>query len=113
LRQIMVAEKIELVSHHAAQMDVRRSVADPLYDARVNILGILNVLEGAREAKVKKFIFASSGGAIYGEQEAFLADEEHPTHPISPYGVSKRAGEHYLHFYSAQYGLLYIALRYA
>ena len=113
LRQLMVAEKIELVSHHAAQMDVRRSVADPLYDARVNILGILNVLEGAREAKVKKFIFASSGGAIYGEQEAFPADEEHPTHPISPYGVSKRAGEHYLYFYRVEYGLPYVALRYA
>jgi UDP-glucose 4-epimerase len=113
LRQFMVAEKIELVSHHAAQMDVRRSVADPLYDARVNILGILNVLEGAREAKVIKFIFASSGGAIYGEQEAFPADEEHPTHPISPYGVSKRAGEHYLYFYGVEYGLPYVALRYA
>src|SRR5438552_14125601 len=90
VRQLIVAEKIDIVSHHAAQMDVRRSVADPLYDARVNIIGILNVLEGAREAKVKKFIFASSGGAIYGEQETFPADEEHPTHPISPYGVSKR-----------------------
>src|SRR2546427_7352530 len=113
LRQFMVAEKIELVSHHAAQMDVRRSVADPLYDARVNILGILNVLEGAREAKVKKFIFASSGGAIYGEQEAFPADEEHPTHPISPYGVSKRTGEHYLYFYGPEYGLRYVAFPYA
>ena len=113
VRQLIAAEKIDIVSHHAAQMDVRRSVADPLYDARVNIIGILNVLEGAREAKVKKFIFASSGGAIYGEQETFPADEEHPTHPISPYGVSKRAGEHYLYFYRAEYGLPYIALRYA
>src|SRR5215472_1441332 len=111
VRQLLVGERIEVVSHHAAQMDVRRSVADPLYDARVNILGILNVLEGAREAKVKKFIFASSGGAIYGEQETFPAAEEHPTHPISPYGVSKRAGEHYLYFYGAEYGLPYIALR--
>ena len=113
VRQLIVLEKIEIVSHHAAQMDVRRSVADPLYDARVNILGMLNVLEGAREAHVKKFIFASSGGAIYGEQEAFPAAEEHPTAPISPYGVSKRAGEHYLYFYRVEYGLPSIALRYA
>jgi UDP-glucose 4-epimerase len=94
-------------------MDVRRSVADPLYDARVNILGMLNVLEGAREAHVKKFIFASSGGTVYGEQEAFPADEEHPTRPLCPYGVSKRAGEHYLYFYRMEYGLPSIALRYA
>src|SRR5262245_47618995 len=113
VRHLMVQEKIEVVSHHAAQMDVRRSVADPLYDARVNILGMLNVLEGARAARVKKFIFASSGGAIYGEQEAFPAAEEHPTAPISPYGVSKRAGEHYLYFYRVEYGLSSIALRYA
>ena len=113
VRQLIVQEKIEVISHHAAQMDVRRSVADPLYDARVNILGMLNVLEGAREARVKKFLFASSGGAIYGEQEAFPAAEEHPTAPVSPYGVSKRAGEHYLYFYRVEYGLPFVALRYA
>jgi UDP-glucose 4-epimerase len=113
VRQLIVTEKVEVVNHHAAQMDVRRSVADPLYDARVNILGMLNVLEGAREAKIKKFIFASSGGTVYGEQEAFPADEEHLTRPICPYGVSKRAGEHYLYFYNVEYGLPYIALRYA
>jgi UDP-glucose 4-epimerase len=113
VRQFIVAEKIEVVNHHAAQMDVRRSVADPLYDARVNILGLLNVLEGAREANVKKFIFASSGGTVYGEQEAFPADEDHPTRPICPYGVSKRAGEQYLYFYRVEYGLPSIALRYA
>jgi len=113
VRRLIVKEKVEAVNHHAAQMDVRRSVADPLFDARVNVLGLLNVLEGAREAGVKKVIFASSGGAVYGEQEAFPAGEEHPTHPLSPYGVSKRAGEHYLHFYGAAYDIPYVALRYA
>ncbi|MEW6298998.1 MAG: NAD-dependent epimerase/dehydratase family protein [Thermodesulfobacteriota bacterium] len=113
VRQLMVREKIEVLNHHAAQMDVRRSVADPLFDARVNILGLLNVLEGAREAGTKKVLFASSGGTVYGEQETFPAPEDHPTRPISPYGVSKRAGEHYLYFYRVQYGMPYIALRYA
>jgi UDP-glucose 4-epimerase len=113
VRKLIAAEKIEVVSHHAAQMDVRRSVTDPLFDARVNLLGMLNILEGAREAKVKKVIFASSGGTVYGEQELFPADEDHPTKPVSPYGVSKRAGEHYLYFYSVEYGIPYIALRYA
>jgi len=113
VREMMVKEQVEVVNHHAAQMDVRRSVADPLFDARVNILGMLNVLEGARAAKVKKFIFASSGGTVYGEQESFPADEEHSTRPICPYGVSKRTGEHYLYFYYVEYGIPYIALRYA
>jgi UDP-glucose 4-epimerase len=113
VRKLIAAEKIDVVNHHAAQMDVRRSVADPLFDARVNLLGMLNILEGAREAKVKKIIFSSSGGTVYGEQEAFPADEAHQTNPICPYGVSKRAGEHYLYFYSVEYGIPYVALRYA
>jgi len=113
VRRLIVKEQGEVLNHHAAQMDVRRSVADPLFDARINLLGLLNILEGAREAGVKKVIFASSGGTVYGEQEAFPASEEHPTRPISPYGVSKRAGEHYLYFYSVEYGIPYIALRYA
>ena len=113
VRKMIAAEKIDVVNHHAAQMDVRRSVADPLFDARVNLLGMLNVLEGAREAQVKKIIFSSSGGTVYGEQEVCPADENHPTKPICPYGVSKRAGEHYLYFYRAEYGIPYVALRYA
>jgi UDP-glucose 4-epimerase len=113
VRQLIVKERVEVLNHHAAQMDVRRSVADPLFDARVNILGMLNLLEGAREAGVKKIIFASSGGTVYGEQGQFPADEEHPTHPICPYGVSKRSGEHYLYFYHVEYRIPYIALRYA
>jgi len=98
---------------HAAQMDVRRSVADPLFDARVNILGTVNLLEGARRANVRRVLFVSSGGAVYGEQEAFPAPESHPTNPVSPYGVSKRAGELYAFFYQAEYQLPFVALRYA
>jgi len=98
---------------HAAQMDVRRSVADPLFDARVNILGTINLLEAARKANVRRVLFVSSGGAAYGEQEAFPAPESHPTNPVSPYGVSKRAGELYAFFYQAEYQLPFMALRYA
>jgi UDP-glucose 4-epimerase len=94
-------------------MDVRRSVADPVFDARVNILGTIGLLEAARQAGVRKFLFVSSGGAVYGEQETFPAPESHPTWPVSPYGVSKRSGELYAHFFSAEYGLPFVAFRYA
>jgi len=105
--------KPNVLSHHAAQMDVRHSVADPTFDARVNILGFINLLEGCKNAGVKKVIFASSGGAVYGEQETFPAPESHVTQPASPYGVSKRTGELYLSYYHQAYKLPYIALRYA
>ncbi len=105
--------KPDILSHHAAQMDVRHSVADPTFDARVNILGFINLLEGCKNAGVKKVIFASSGGAVYGEQESFPAAESHATQPASPYGVSKRTGELYLSYYRQAFGLPYIALRYA
>lgn len=105
--------KPDILSHHAAQMDVRHSVADPTFDARVNILGFINLLEGCKRAGVKKVIFASSGGAVYGEQESFPAPESHVTQPASPYGVSKRSGELYLSYYHQTYGLPYLALRYA
>jgi len=113
VREILLRERPEVLNHHAAQMDVRRSVADPVFDARVNIVGFLNLLEGAREVGVKKIIFASSGGTVYGEQKVFPASEEHRTKPISPYGVSKKAGEDYLFYYNAAFGLPYTALRYA
>jgi len=103
----------EVISHHAAQMDVRRSVVDPLFDAQVNILGFLNILENGVKYGAKKVIFASSGGAIYGEQECFPVPEDHPTRPQSPYGVSKLCGEHYLHYYHKTYGLESTSLRYA
>ncbi len=103
----------EILNHHAAQISVRKSVEDPLFDARENILGTLNLLEAARGNGVRKVIFSSSGGAGYGEQEYFPADEKHPLRPVSPYGVAKVAVENYLHFYRVQYGLEYTALRYA
>lgn len=113
IEKIFKNEKPDLISHHAAQMDVRRSVADPIFDAQVNILGLLNVLENAVRCGAKKVIFASSGGAVYGEQQIFPAPETHPLHPVSPYGISKLAGEHYLYYYRQAAGLGYVALRYA
>lgn len=103
----------EVVNHHAAQISVRKSVEDPVFDARENILGTLNLLEASRRNGVRKVIFASSGGAGYGEQEYFPADEAHPLRPVSPYGAAKVAVELYLHFYRLQYGLDYTALRYS
>ena len=105
--------KPDVICHLAAQMDVRKSVEDPRFDAESNIVGMLNLLEAGRRAGVKKFIFSSTGGAIYGEQDVFPAPETHATRPVSPYGVSKAAGELYLGYYRAQYGLDYVALRYA
>ncbi|MBL7074961.1 NAD-dependent epimerase/dehydratase family protein [candidate division KSB1 bacterium] len=110
---IFAREKFEIVNHHAAQMDVRKSVDDPGYDADVNVLGTVNLLQLCAKSGVKKFIFASTGGAIYGEQRTFPADEEHLTRPLSPYGVTKLTGEKYLHFYQQTYGLDYVVLRYS
>lgn len=98
--------------HHAAQMDVRRSVADPALDADVNITGFVNLLEACRRADVRKVIFASTGGAIYGEPQEVPQAESHPLQPVSPYGISKLAGEKYLAWYGAQYGIRHVALRY-
>src|SRR5206468_5433408 len=106
-------ERPAVLNLHAAQMDVRRSVADPLFDARVNILGTVNLLEAARKANVRRVLFVASGGAVYGEQETFPAPESHPTDPVSPYGVSKRAGELYAFFFQAEYQVPFVALRYA
>ena len=106
-------ERPDVVNHHAAQISVRRSVDDPRVDARINILGTIALLDAAREAGVRRFVFVSSGGAVYGEQEIYPAPETHSTWPVSPYGVSKRSGELYAHFFQAQYGLPFVALRYA
>lgn len=105
--------KIDIVNHHAAQMDVRRSVEDPIYDAKNNVLGMLNILQACVKTSVKRFIFASSGGAIYGEQDFFPADEQHKTQPYSPYGITKLVGEKYLFFYALTFKLGYTILRYA
>ncbi len=109
----ILSEKPNVICHLAAQMDVRRSVEDPRFDAESNILGILNLLEAARRIPLAKFVFSSTGGAIYGEQDYFPAKEDHPRRPVSPYGCSKASGELYLGYYRAQYGLPYVALRYA
>lgn len=111
--QLIEREKPDVLALLAAQMDVRRSVDDPRFDADCNVLGMLNLLEASRKAGVKKVLFSSTGGAIYGEQDHFPATEDHPTRPISPYGVSKASGELYLGYYRAQYGLPFVALRYA
>jgi UDP-glucose 4-epimerase len=102
----------DAVVHLAAQMDVRRSVADPIHDASVNVLGTVNALAAARSAGARRFVFASSGGAVYGEQDAFPAPEQHPRRPASPYGVSKLCGEEYVEL-ARREGLSAIALRYA
>jgi UDP-glucose 4-epimerase len=91
---------------------VRKSTADPLYDAEVNILGSLNVLGAARAAGVRKVIYASTGGAVYGEPEYLPVDEAHPIHPLCEYGASKHTVEHYLYLYAENYGLDYTVLRY-
>jgi len=113
VRGLFARGKFALINHHAAQMDVRRSVADPVFDASVNILGILTLMEAAVATGVRRVIFASSGGAIYGEQDRFPADETHATRPISPYGVAKLATEEYLYYYRAVYGVDSVCLRYA
>ena len=113
LTQLFEREKFDVVNHHAAQMDVRKSVADPAFDANTNIIGTINLLQNSAKTGVKKFMFASTGGAVYGEQNYFPADEKHPTSPLSPYGISKLAVEKYLFFYNAQYKLNYTVLRYA
>ena len=102
-----------VLCHQAAQMDVRRSVADPKFDADVNLLGLLNLLEAGHGGVLKRVLFASSGGTVYGDQEVYPAGEEHPTRPLCPYGVSKLASEQYLYFYHREYGLDAVALRYA
>ena len=113
IQQLFQRQSFDVVNHLAAQMDVRRSVADPMFDASVNVLGGLNIFEAARRSGVKKIIFSSTGGAIYGEQEAFPADEEHPVRPLSPYGITKLVTEKYLFYYKEVYGIQHVILRYA
>jgi UDP-glucose 4-epimerase len=113
LGEVFEKENIHVVNHHAAQMDVRKSVEDPKFDASVNVIGALNVFELARISGVRKIIFASTGGAIYGEQDSFPADEEHPTRPLSPYGITKLCTEKYLYYYKTVHGIDHVVLRYA
>ena len=112
LEEVFREEEIDIVNHHAAQVDVRKSIADPAFDARINIEGSLNILENCRKYKIQKIIFASSGGVIYGECGSLPPNEDSPVSPLSPYGVSKYAVECYLSTYAKIYGLKYTALRY-
>ncbi len=113
LDDIFKKGKFDVVNHHAAQINPRTSIANPVADAETNINGTIKLLQLSVKYKVKKFIFASSGGAVYGEQKGFPAKENHSLNPISPYGISKLSIEKYLEFYKSYYGLNYVALRYS
>ncbi len=106
-------EGFDLINLHAAQIDVRVSVNDPIKDATINALGLLNIAEAAREAGTKRIIFVSSGGVVYGEPEEVPTPESAPKLPLSPYGVTKLVGEYYLNYYRVVHGLEYVALRYS
>ena len=110
---LLVDWRPDIVSHHAAQMDVRLSVADPRFDASVNVDGLLNLLEAARKVGIRRFVYVSSGGVVYGEPEQRPTPESAAKLPESPYGVTKLAGEHYLYYYHRVHGVDYAALRYA
>ena len=112
IRQLFREIRFDLVNHHAAQIDVRRSVSDPAHDAEVNLLGLLNLLEGAREVGTRRFVFVSSGGVVYGEPRELPTPETAPKLPLSPYGVTKLTGELYLNYYREVHGMDYVALRY-
>ena len=112
LDEVFARERLDLVDHHAAQIDVRHSVADPQVDARTNILGLLNILENCRRYGVRGVVFASSGGVVYGEPSRLPATETFPKGPLSPYGVSKLASEFYLCYYAQVMGIPYVTLRY-
>lgn len=112
LEEIFRKEDFSAVVHQAAQASVRRSIEEPAFDASTNIMGSLELLELSRKYAIEKFIFASTGGAIYGEPEYLPVDEEHSIAPLSPYGVAKYAVENYMHIYQSLYGIQATALRY-
>lgn len=112
IEEIFQTQKPAIVNHHAAQMDVRRGVREPLFDADVNILGSINLLGAAITHKVKRFIYIASAGAGYGEPKQMPVPEDYPINPITPYGISKHTVEHYLFAFSFLYGLEYTVLRY-
>ena len=112
IEAIFEKERPDVVNHHAAQIDVRRSVTEPLFDAEVNIIGSLNVIEQAKQFGVERFVYISTGGAVYGEPEYLPCDEGHPVNPICQYGASKHTVEHYLYMYHYNDGLDYTVLRY-
>ena len=112
VEQVFSAEKPDAVNHHAAQIDVRRGVREPVFDASVNILGSITLLEAAVAHKVRRFVYISSAGATYGEPEALPVPEGYPANPVTPYGISKHSVEHYLDMFSVLYSLPFVVLRY-
>ena len=110
--QIIREGDFDVLCHHAAQMDVRRSVREPVFDADVNVVGSIRLLEACRKGGVKRVVYASTGGAVYGEPRKLPVSEDHPINPICHYGVSKHTVEHYLFLYRHLYGLDYVVLRY-
>src|SRR5438445_62062 len=110
---VVASFKPDIVNHHAAQSEVPKSVADPAYDAHVNIVGGLNLLKASVDNSVRKLIFSSTGGALYGEPDVVPADEDHPLRPLSPYGMSKVAFEQYLGTFQRTFGMNFTVLRYA
>ena len=113
LEKIFKNEQFEAVFHLAAQLDIRKSVDDPVYDASINILGAINMMENCRKYQVPKIIFSSTGGAIYGEAKEVPTTEKYPAYPISPYGIAKLTTEHYLYYYKMIHNIDYVCLRYA
>nr|MDK2851542.1 UDP-glucose 4-epimerase [Candidatus Cloacimonadota bacterium] len=113
LHEIFALEQPDIVDHHAAQISVPLSIEDPLTDAEINVKGLINILQASVEHKVKKLIYISSGGAIYGEATEYPTSENYPPKPLSIYAINKMVGEHYLYFYAHQYDLDYTVLRYA
>jgi UDP-glucose 4-epimerase len=113
IADILKKEKIYSINHHAAQISVSDSVANPLFDANSNIIGTLQLIQNAVSSDIEKFVFASTGGAMYGEQINFPASEDHPCQPLSPYGISKLCAENYLKFFKEQYGMSTTVLRYS
>ncbi len=113
VQQAVASFRPEVVSHHAAQSEVPKSVADPGYDAQVNVVGGLNVLRACVDSSVRKVVFSSTGGALYGEPDIVPNDEDHPIRPLSPYGTSKFAFEQYLATFERTFQLHYTTLRYA
>jgi len=113
VKQVVASFQPEVVNHHAAQSEVPKSVADPGHDAHVNIVGGVNVLRACADSSVRKVIFSSTGGALYGEPDIVPADEDHPIRPLSPYGTSKYAFEQYLATFDRTFGLRFTTLRYA
>ncbi|MHB8231712.1 MAG: NAD-dependent epimerase/dehydratase family protein [bacterium] len=112
IEKIFSEELPEIIYHFAAQIDVRKSVADPLFDAQTNIMGTLNLIKLSSDIKIKKFIFSSTGGAIYGDTDQRPTAETHPEWPLSPYGIAKLAADKFLNYYNEIFGLKYVSLRY-